>query len=292
MTTHPEEFDQAPLQPRDLREGLQGAQRELQETQRELQETQSELQKAQRELEQAMQLRDEFMSIVSHELRTPLNTMKLELYARRIYLEKGDPDAFTPKKIAAMVDSDERQIDRLVRLINAMMDVSRIRHGQLSLCTTEVDLAALVQSLMAQFDAQIRQANCAVRLHSTGDTNARVDAFKIEQVLVNLLTNALRHCNAKPIDIHLEDLGDKVRIEVRDYGPGIQPEDHQRIFQVFERKSNERKSNGLGLGLFIAHQIVIAHGGQLNVNSVPGEGASFFLLLPKAPALDDNPRIG
>lgn len=257
---------------------------ELEQARQQQQELLEKLQETQQELEQAMQLRDQFMSIVSHELRTPLNTLKLELYARKIYLENGDLDAFTPEKIAAMVESDDRQLNRLVRLINDMTDVSRIRTGQLSMRASDVNLAALIQRSLAQFDSQIKLANCTTRLHISGDVNARVDEFRLEQAFVNLLTNAIRHCNAKPIDIYLEDLGDSVRIEVRDCGLGIKPEDQQRIFHLFERGVNERKGSGLGLGLFIANQIVTAHGGQAGVSSVPGEGASFFLILPKTPA--------
>ncbi|MET0379208.1 MAG: hybrid sensor histidine kinase/response regulator [Spongiibacteraceae bacterium] len=260
---------------------------ELEQARLQQQELLEQLQQTQRELEQAMQLRDQFMSIVSHELRTPLNTLKLELYTRRIYIENGEFDIFTPEKLMAMVDSDERQLNRLVRLINDMTDVSRIRTGQLSMRASEVNLATLVQRSVEQFESQIKLANCSARLHFSGDVKAEADEFRIEQAFINLLTNAIRHCNAKPIDIFLEDQGDQVSIEVRDCGLGIEPEDQQRIFQLFERGSRERKGSGLGLGLFIANQIVTAHGGQLSVSSSPGEGSSFRLLLPKRAAFEN-----
>lgn len=104
-----------------------------------------QLQQAQGELEKALELRDQSLSVVSHELRTPLNTLKLEWYARRIYIENGEFDAFTPDKLTAMVESDERQLNRLVCLINDMTDVSRIRTGQLSLHTSEGSVATVVQ---------------------------------------------------------------------------------------------------------------------------------------------------
>lgn len=246
------------------------------------------LRQTQTELQQAMRLRDQFMSVVSHELRTPLNTMKLELYARRTYLESNDMSAFTPDKLHEMVETDERQLNRLVRLINDITDVSRIRTNQLSMRATPVDLGSLVKRVLQQFDSQIRLAYCTANLQISGDTVAAVDEFRVEQAFINLLTNALRHCDRKAIDVGVEEVGDNVRITVRDYGYGIQPEDHERIFHLFERGTRERKGSGLGLGLFIANQIITAHGGRVTVESRPNEGALFAFILPKQSVLADR----
>jgi signal transduction histidine kinase len=259
---------------------------ELEEVHLQQQVLVEKLQETQRELEQAMRLRDEFMSVVSHELRTPLNTMKLELYARRMYLENGDFEAFTPDKLQQMVDSDERQLSRLVRLINDITDVSRIKTGQLSMRGTEVNLGTLVQRVLTQFEAQFDFASSKANLQVEGDVVARVDEFRVEQAFINLLTNAVRHCNRMPIDISIRDQGDSIRIAVRDYGCGIKEEDQQRIFQLFERGTHERKGSGLGLGLFIATQIMSAHGGKLELESSPGEGAEFALIIPKSAVFD------
>jgi signal transduction histidine kinase len=186
-----------------------------------------------------------------------------------------------------MVESDERQLNRLVRLINDMTDVSRIRTGQLSMRATDVNLGTLVQRVLTQFKAQLDLANSAADLQVDGNVTARVDEFRVEQAFINLLTNAIRHCSGKPINIQVAELGDQVRIAVRDHGCGIQTEDQQRIFQLFERGTHERKGSGLGLGLFIATQIVTAHGGGLEVKSSPGDGALFAISLPKRPAFED-----
>jgi len=249
------------------------------------------LQNTQDDLQQAMRLRDDFMSMVSHELRTPLNTLKLELYTRRIHLERGAE--FSAERIGAMLDNDERQLNQLVRLINDMTDVSRIRTGQLSMRPTHNDLVALATRLIDQFSRQIDIAQSRATVHASAPIIALVDEFRIEQALTNLLTNAIRHCAEKPIDIYIERIRDQgdaraefASIVVRDYGKGIDPTDRERIFEQFERGSNEHKGSGLGLGLFIANQIVLAHGGKLSAEGSPGEGAAFRMVLPLTAAIE------
>lgn len=253
----------------------------LQESERNQRTLLEELQQTKLELEKAMRLRDEFMSVVSHELRTPLNTMKLELYTRRLRLESGDIDAFTMPKLNAMVEKDERQLNRLVRLINDMTDVSRIRTGQLSMQFVRIDLVAVAQQVVGQLAAQAELAGSEIRLQAEACPALMADEYRIEQALINLLTNAIRHCDGKPIEVRVECVSDSVRAAVKDYGRGIGEEDRQRIFQQFERGAHERKGSGLGLGLFIANQIAVAHNGCITVTSSPGAGAEFALQLPQ-----------
>ena len=239
------------------------------------------LQIAQVELEKAMELRDQFISVVAHELRTPLNTLNLELYARRTYLERGDYSQFTPEHIAEMVEGDERQLKRLIRLINDMTDLSRIQSGQLSMQCKRFDVTALLRRVVALFSAQIALARCSVTFHGEPGVIINGDEFRIEQAFTNLLTNAIRHCNEKPIEIRVQELAGMVSISVRDFGAGIKAEEQQRIFRLFERGSHERAGSGLGLGLFIANKIVTAHNGRIEVDSKPGQGAMFTIFLPK-----------
>lgn len=240
-----------------------------------------QLQKTQVELEKAMELRDQFISVVAHELRTPLNTLNLELYARRTYLERGDYAEFSPERIAEMVESDERQLKRLIRLINDMTDLSRIKSGQLSIQRKRFDITALLHRVINLFSAQTALAKCAVNFKGEPGVVISADEFRIEQAFTNLLTNAIRHCDGKPIEIQVQELAGMVSISVRDFGLGIKSEEQQRIFKLFERGSHERPGSGLGLGLFIANTIVAAHDGRIEVDSTPGEGAMFTIFLPK-----------
>ena len=257
----------------------------LTQSQREQQSLLETLQQTQAELQKAMRLRDDFMSVVSHELRTPLNTLKLELYTRRLHIENGDAEAFSLERVETMVANDERQLNQLVRLINDMTDVSRIRTGQLSMRLGDVDMEQLARRVVAQFANQLEIAGTHANVHADGPLQVKADEFRIEQAVTNLLTNAIRHCAAKPIDIyvqhrHTPEMGASVCIGVRDYGKGIELSDQRRIFEQFERGANERRGSGLGLGLFIANQIVCAHGGTLTVESEVGQGAHFTLVLP------------
>jgi signal transduction histidine kinase len=253
----------------------------LEASQRQQAETLEQLREAQSELNKAIQMRDNFMSIVSHELRSPLNTLKLDIYLRRMFVEKGNLDAFSPPNMARMLEADDRQINRLVRLIDDMLDVSRIRTGHLSVRPQRVDLKALVEAVVDRFFNQLMLAGCEARVSIAEPVVGHWDEFRIEQVLINLLTNAMRYGKNAPIDIVVERSGDLARLSVSDRGPGIAAEDQQRIFNQFERVSKDRaRGGGLGLGLYISEQIVKAHGGVIAVNSTLGSGTTFVVELP------------
>ncbi|WP_288450986.1 hybrid sensor histidine kinase/response regulator, partial [uncultured Pseudomonas sp.] len=218
----------------------------------------AELRQTQVELQQAVRTRDDFMSMVSHELKTPLNTLMLEAQLRRMYLDKGKLEAFTPDKLAGMAERDERQIQRLVHLIDDMLDISRIRTGKLSIRPSQCDLAALVNTVVDSFASQFAAAGCPVELHAEGPAPGYWDEFRIEQVITNLLTNAMRYGAGRPVEISLRSDGADVELSVKDHGIGIPVEHQALIFRQFERASGTENIAGLGLGLYIADQIVKA----------------------------------
>ncbi|WCM48809.1 hybrid sensor histidine kinase/response regulator [Pseudomonas sp. WJP1] len=252
----------------------------LEQSRREQEALLKQLRSTQLELEQAVRMRDDFMSIVAHEVRTPLNGLILETQLRKMHLARDNAAAFTLDKMHAMVDRDERQIKSLIRLIEDMLDVSRIRTGKLSIRPTHFDLAALVRGLLHNFAQQIEAAEASVSLDAEQPVMGDWDEFRIEQVISNLLTNALRYGAKSPISLKVYSENNEARVEVRDYGIGISEENQQRIFQQFERVSANNVAAGLGLGLFISEQIVAAHGGTITVESRIGEGALFRVCLP------------
>ncbi|MCH4901761.1 MULTISPECIES: hybrid sensor histidine kinase/response regulator [Pseudomonas] len=252
----------------------------LEQSRREQEALLQQLQSTQGELEQAVRMRDDFMSIVAHEVRTPLNGLILETQLRKMHLARDNAAAFTLDKMHAMVDRDERQIKSLIRLIEDMLDVSRIRTGKLSIRPSRFDLAQLVGTLLENFAQQIEAAETEVSFTATEPVEGQWDEFRIEQVVSNLLTNALRYGGKSPIQVRVYREGNEARVEVQDQGIGISEENQKRIFQQFERVSAKTVVAGLGLGLFISEQIVAAHGGSIVVESKINEGALFRVCLP------------
>ena len=252
----------------------------LEQARREQEALLQQLQSTQLELEQAVRMRDDFMSIVAHEVRTPLNGLILETQLRKMHLARDNAAAFTLDKMHAMVDRDERQIKSLIRLIEDMLDVSRIRTGKLSIRPERFDLVQLVSNLLQNFAQQIEAAETEVSFTASGPVEGYWDEFRIEQVVSNLLTNALRYGGRSPIQVRVYREGDEARVEVQDRGIGISEENQKRIFQQFERVSAKTVVAGLGLGLFISEQIVAAHGGSIVVESQINEGALFRVCLP------------
>ncbi|MCS4510354.1 hybrid sensor histidine kinase/response regulator [Xylophilus ampelinus] len=241
----------------------------------------ADLQATQGELQRAVRVRDDFMSMVSHEMRTPLNTLFLEAQVRKMHLARGKLDAFAPDQLRTMVERDERHIKAMIRLIDDMLDVTRLQRGTLSILPKRFDIAELVARLVESFTHQAAAAECAMGLQSPPTLETELDEFRIEQVLTNLLTNAMRYGPGQPVELLVAEWNGGVRIDVRDHGRGIAQEDQQRIFNQFERVGDRGTSAGLGLGLYITRQIVEAHGGTIGVSSTLGAGSTFSVWLPK-----------
>lgn len=256
-------------------EALEAARREQEALLDELRLTQVELHKA-------VQMRDVFMSVVSHELRTPLNGLTLEVQLRKLRLQQNSSEAFTLDKLREMTTRDERQIRSLTRLIDDMLDVSRIRTGKLSIRPQLSDLGVLAGRVVETLAPQFASAGSQVELSVEGPAPALIDEFRIEQVLVNLLTNALRYGGGKPVTVRVYEAAGQARVKVCDQGMGISEDDQRRVFEQFERVAASGSPQGLGLGLFISEQIVQAHDGHIELRSRLGEGSCFCVVLPLA----------
>jgi len=239
-----------------------------------------ELNQTQEELQRSLRMRDEFMSLVAHELRTPLNTLFLEAQMRSLQLKRGTLATIKPDQFEAMIKRDERQIKAMIRLIDDMLDVSRMRSGQLSIRPGQVQLMDLLERVVSDLSLQAAATGCKLSLQPHPPVEGCWDEFRIEQVVVNLLTNALRYGGGQPVEVSVQYADDTVRIDVRDEGKGIAQSDLERIFEPYERGARNGEPKGLGLGLYISRQLAISHGGELRVTSKPGEGSTFSLILP------------
>ncbi|RYZ86990.1 MAG: HAMP domain-containing histidine kinase, partial [Moraxellaceae bacterium] len=180
-------------------------------------------------------------------------------------------------------ERDGRQIKNMARLISDMVDVSRIQNGRLSIRPGEINLSDLLRRVVIDLAPQAEFAGSEILLRTEENVMGFWDEFRIEQIIVNLLTNALRYGNGKPIEVSLETTTDTAEINVLDRGIGIASSEQQRIFEKFERGGNQSVREGLGMGLYIAQQLAAVHNGTLEVASTPGEGATFTLKLPFTP---------
>lgn len=244
----------------------------------ELARQRQQLQQAQSQLQRAVTMRDDFMSLVSHELRNPLNSVYLQAQVRRKMLAGPRPP--DRDSLLKMVERDERQIRSMIRLLDDMLDVSRVRTGKLAMSPAPFDLAELGRRVVEAIGEQAANTGVAVTLQAPEHLPLEGDEFRVEQVINNLLTNALRYGRGKPVAVTVGSRAGEAFVSVRDQGMGIAAEDQERVFQQFERAEGAAQVAGLGLGLYIARQIAEAHRGRLEVSSAPGEGSDFVLTLP------------
>ena len=197
-----------------------------------------------------------------------------------VRLPEGTPAPRSLEKIAAKIEVAARQVARLTRLVDDLLDVSQIGAGRLRLRLERLDLLALVTDVHARLEGQLAQARCSLELRAQGPVVGLWDRSRIEQVVVNLLSNAMKYGIGARIEVDVQATPQNARLCVRDHGIGIAPEDQSRIFDRFERAVSERHYAGLGMGLWIVRKIVAAHNGSIRVESKPGAGALFTVELP------------
>ncbi|MBU8896833.1 PAS domain S-box protein [Corallococcus sp. M34] len=232
--------------------------------------------------QESIRARDEFLSIASHELKTPLTSMKLRVQ------QMGAALASTPRglpvvaKLARMLGVFDEQLKRLSQLVDHLLDVSRVNERRLALRLEPLDLSEVARQVASHVAEQLDKAECAFELVAPEPVLGRWDRLRMEQVMLNLLTNAMKYGAGHPIQMEVAPHAHKAWLVVRDHGMGIPHEAQGRIFARFERAAS-RNYGGLGLGLFITRQIVEAHGGDIWVESEPGQGSTFVVELPLEP---------
>ena len=235
-----------------------------------------------RQAQEEVRARDEFLSIAAHELRTPVAALHLQLQLMRRFAARaagGGAPGLDARLLAL-----EAQARRLGQVVEDLLDLSRVRLGRLELRPEELDLAELARGAVAPFQADPAVARGSqITVAAPGPVVGRFDRTRLEQVLLNLLGNAVKFGEGRPIEVRVERQGDRAVLSVIDHGTGVRPEDQERIFGRFERAAPAQHFGGLGLGLYVAHQIVEAHAGSISVADTPGGGATFTVNLPCGP---------
>lgn len=206
--------------------------------------------------------------------------MRLQSQSLQRGISKNLPDAYAPEKINRMVDNTGKQITRLTRLIDDMLDISRIQSGKLSMHLERVNLKDIIQEVYEQLKEQLENSGSKSELELSDHAIGLFDHFRIEQVVTNLITNAIRYGEGKEVKIKLEVQNGEALIKVQDHGMGIAPENFDVVFNRFERITSTKGINGLGLGLYITKQIINAHLGKIRVESQLGKGSTFIVELP------------
>jgi len=233
--------------------------------------------------QKAIRDREDFLSIASHELNTPLTTLRLQVQMAKQKVARAETGQARWDSVARTLEISENQVVRLTRLIEELLDVSRIRAGKLAFTFQQVDLSEVVRQVANRLDEQFARVGSALTVSIAPDVVGSFDQMRVEQVIDNLLINAIKYAAGKPVKMSLSCDGRVAILVVEDEGPGIPREKQATVFERFTRGDSTSSIGGLGLGLFIVREIVAGQGGSIRLESQPGCGARFVVELPLRP---------
>ncbi len=238
-----------------------------------------DIQKELNRAEEAILSRDRFVSMASHELKTPITALQLRIQVRLKKL-KADPAGQTPAEQSGILETLLLQVQRLNHMVDDMLDVSRISAGRLELKYERINLVRVVDEILAQYHDDFVREKVEVGFFSPEFIWGNWDRARIEQILINLLTNALKYGAGKPISVTLEEKSGQAVVRVKDQGIGMSETFQKQVFSRFAREHEAGDIHGNGLGLWITSRIVKAHGGEITVASEFGKGSEFIVELP------------
>ncbi|HEY4015823.1 MAG TPA: HAMP domain-containing sensor histidine kinase [Polyangiaceae bacterium] len=229
-------------------------------------------------LQEKVRARDDFIAIVGHEMRNQMNAIQIQT---DLILGMGRDSGVAPA-MASRLEALQRATVGFMRRATAMLDVTRLTPGSLRLHLEEVELCGLVRDVLEEVQPLAERARCSIDVACDVLVCGIWDRLAIEQIVMNLVTNAIKYGAGKAIGVRVTCQGNEARLEVRDAGIGISSADTDRIFEPFERAVTRRQGGGFGLGLWISQHFVVAHRGSLDVKSYPGRGSVFTVTLPCA----------
>ncbi len=235
--------------------------------------------------EAAVRMRDEFLAIASHELRTPLSTLVLRLGLLERHAGAGD----LPQVQTSVIRAKD-QTERMRRLVDRLLDVSQLASGRLQLELEPGDLGELVKEVAERFSEDASNAKCELRLSVASGISTQLDKFRLDEAIGNVISNAIKYGAGKPVEVELKAKDGKATLVVQDRGIGIPVEDLSRIFGRFERTTISHNYGGLGLGLYIAKQVIEQHDGSIRAESRSGGGARIVIELPLVKSTEGKAR--
>ncbi|WP_408095893.1 PAS domain S-box protein [Peredibacter sp. HCB2-198] len=233
-----------------------------------------------RTAQKAIAARDEFLSIASHELKTPVTSIKLLLQMTRKSINQEKGGVPVPSKLAQTLDLATDQVNRLTTLIEDLLDVSRIEMGKIVYKFLPMDFSRLVTEMCDRYREHLKTFHCEMECHIEKELTILGDRMRMEQVIINLLTNAAKYGGQRPVTVSLKKKQNVACLEVTDQGMGIPEDKLEKVFNRFERAVDGSNISGLGLGLYISREIVEAHAGKISVTSEVGKGSTFTVEIP------------
>jgi len=232
------------------------------------------------EAQEGVRARDELLSVAAHELKTPLCGLALRLQTMTLQARRSSAQLLPAEEVIARLDAANRLVQRLMLLMDELMQVSRFTNDRTNLESEDVNLSTLVREVADRFRDQLASSECSLNLTVAAGVTGKWDGLQIDQMISNLLSNAMKYGRGKPIEIRLDRTEAGAVLSIKDFGIGIAPEHQARIFERFERAVSGQHYGGLGLGLWIVRQIVEALGGNIRVHSQPGQGSEFVVFVP------------
>jgi len=227
--------------------------------------------------ERALQTRDEFLSITSHDIRSLLQALRLTL---DVQLLRAQDRNFEREVMVHAIQRSVTDVQQMSRLVEDLLDRSQLQAGKLTLQLREGDLVALVKETVQRAADEARRLGCAVQVSASGPLVGQFDALRVDQIVSNLFSNAIKYGSRKPIEVSVQRTGQSAQIVVTDRGPGIPQGQQDQVFERFERGAATERSGSYGLGLWIVRELARLHGGNVTLENSPGQGASFIVTLP------------
>ena len=232
-------------------------------------------------LERELEERDAFIAAAAHELRNPISPLVLHVQRLLSTTRAASDDHVSAAWLGDQLELLARRLVRFMTALNRLLDLSSMRHGQIELLPEEVDLAELAREVIAGFEREAGAAGSSLTLHASEAVSGSWDRMRLEQIVANLVSNAVRYGDGKPIQVSVSADEAVAELVVADRGVGISEADQVRIFERFERVHGPNRS-GFGVGLWVVRELSQAMGGRVRVESRPGAGATFTVTLPRA----------